>query len=114
MTPYRALQQLCGLTQSDAAALHGVRIDTVKSWSAGRNRAPMGVMNELRQLVRWQQNTAHDELLRAQIAAHLNESWPDEWKIEATPTCPSEGARAAVIARVIAGFPDDHEVTVTW
>lgn len=50
MTPYALLLQACGLSHREAADLHGVRLDTVKSWSSGRNRAPEGVVAELRAL----------------------------------------------------------------
>jgi len=37
-----------GLSQSGAASLHGVRLDTVKSWSSGRNPVPDGAWADLR------------------------------------------------------------------
>lgn len=48
MTLYAACLSHLGLSQSNAAALHGVRIDTVKSWATGRNRVPTGVWDDLR------------------------------------------------------------------
>src|SRR5690606_8686572 len=50
VTPYTLLLQACGLSQREAASLHGVRLDTIKSWSAGRNRVPDGVIDQLRDL----------------------------------------------------------------
>ena len=50
MTLYGLLLQAAGLSHREAAELHGVRLDTVKSWSAGRNAAPIGVIAELRAL----------------------------------------------------------------
>lgn len=47
-TLYSACLARLGLSQSEAAALHGVRIDTVKSWSSGRNPVPQGVWDDLR------------------------------------------------------------------
>lgn len=48
-TLYAACLSRLGLTQSEAAKLHGnVRIDTVKSWSSGRNRVPEGAWEDLR------------------------------------------------------------------
>ncbi|MDE2434754.1 MAG: hypothetical protein KGM49_00705 [Sphingomonadales bacterium] len=49
-TIYTACLARLGLTQSGAAALHGVRLDTVKSWSSGRNRVPQGAWDDLRVL----------------------------------------------------------------
>lgn len=48
-TLYAACLSRLGLSQSGAAELHGVRLDTVKSWSSGRNRVPEGAWDELRQ-----------------------------------------------------------------
>lgn len=45
---YAACLSRLGLSQAEAAVLHGVRIDTVKSWSAGRNRVPDGAWDDLR------------------------------------------------------------------
>lgn len=47
-TLYAACLSRLGLSQAEAAALHNVRIDTVKSWSAGRNPVPAGVWDDLR------------------------------------------------------------------
>lgn len=47
-TLYAACLARLGLSQSEAAALHGVRLDTVKSWSSGRNRVPAGAWGDLR------------------------------------------------------------------
>ncbi|QIG79975.1 helix-turn-helix domain-containing protein [Stakelama tenebrarum] len=47
-TIYAACLSRLGLSQSEAASRHGVRIDTVKSWSAGRNPVPQGAWDDLR------------------------------------------------------------------
>ena len=49
-TLYAACLSRLGLSLAEAAALHGVRLDTVKSWSAGRNTVPQGAWDELRSL----------------------------------------------------------------
>lgn len=49
-TPFSAALKICGLIHSDAADYFDVSIDTVKSWSAGRNPVPEGVWAELRDL----------------------------------------------------------------
>lgn len=48
-TLYSACLSRLGLSLSGAASLHGVRLDTVKSWSAGRNPVPQGAWDELRE-----------------------------------------------------------------
>lgn len=50
MTAFFLLAQRCGLSLAEAADFLGVRLDTVKSWSAGRNPTPEGVIDELRAL----------------------------------------------------------------
>jgi hypothetical protein len=47
-TLYSACLSRLGLSQAEAAALHDVRLDTVKSWSAGRNPVPEGAWADLR------------------------------------------------------------------
>lgn len=47
-TLYAACLNRLGLSQAEAADLHKVRLDTVKSWSAGRNGVPTGVWTDLR------------------------------------------------------------------
>lgn len=48
-TLYAACLSRLGLSLAGAAALHGVRLDTVKSWSAGRNPVPHGAWDDLRE-----------------------------------------------------------------
>lgn len=49
-TAFALLLDRCGLSHREAAVLLEVRPDTVKSWSAGRNRPPAGVLADLRRL----------------------------------------------------------------
>ena len=48
-TLYSACLSRLGLSLAGAASLHGVRLDTVKSWSSGRNPVPQGAWDELRE-----------------------------------------------------------------
>ncbi|MEN2980844.1 hypothetical protein P7L78_21875 [Tistrella bauzanensis] len=50
-TTFGALLRATGLSQVEAAALYGVRIDTVKSWYSGRRRAPPDIIGDLAGLV---------------------------------------------------------------
>ncbi|WP_334151637.1 hypothetical protein [Hyphomicrobium sp.] len=50
MTPFSLLIDRCGLSHREAAEVLGVRLDTVKSWSSGRNPTPASVVDELRAL----------------------------------------------------------------
>jgi DNA-binding transcriptional regulator YiaG len=49
-TPFAVLIERCGLSQREAAEFLKVRLDTVKSWCAGRNVAKPAVLAELRGL----------------------------------------------------------------
>lgn len=42
-TTFSSALSICGLSQQEAADFLGVRLDTVKSWSSGRNPVPSGV-----------------------------------------------------------------------
>lgn len=61
-TLYAIMLQACGLSQQEAADFHKVRLDTVKSWSAGRRPAPDGAIAELRALFE-KIETAADSLI---------------------------------------------------
>jgi hypothetical protein len=87
MTPYRLLLSRVGLSQADAAALHGVRLDTVKSWCAGRNPAPAGVIADLRALYAFQRRAADEALALAAKA-------PDGAEIELGYAVDDADARA--------------------
>lgn len=112
MTPYRLLLSLSGLSQAEAADFHGVRLDTVKSWSAGRNRAPEGAISEVRDLIAKQARAADAALAkyREMVAEHgapeaidltadALGGWPD-------------GAERMALARVVAGLPAGQAVEV--
>lgn len=47
MTPYAALQSLCGLSNREAAEYLAVAEDTVKSWRTGRRSVPDGALSDL-------------------------------------------------------------------
>ena len=67
-TLYAACLSRLGLSQSEAATLHGnVRIDTVKSWASGRNRVPQGAWDDLRAY----------EIKIIDAAEELRERWDD-------------------------------------
>lgn len=47
-TIYAACLSRLGLTQAEAAALHGARPDTVKNWAVGRRGVPQSAWDDLR------------------------------------------------------------------
>lgn len=108
MTPFSAICQLAGLSHREASNILTVRIDTVKSWSNGRNRAPESILGELRSLIS-QQITTADEVVAMMDRTISDRGRPDTIHIgypaddhEAqTLGWPCVGAYRAMIARVI-------------
>lgn len=67
ITTFALLLQRCGLSHRETAAFLGVRLDTVNSWSSGRNPTPPGAIEELRRLYRRIEHAAAQMItLRAQ------------------------------------------------
>ena len=58
MSTFKYALSICGLSQQEAADFLEVRLDTVKSWSAGRNAPPRGVWEHLASLYRQMENAA--------------------------------------------------------
>lgn len=113
MIVYNLLRLRCGLSQPEAAALHGVRLDTVKSWCAGRNAAPAGVLAELRGL--------HERISRAAIEAlAIIAQAPPDAAIELGYAAddaeaqslgwPCVGAQAAMLGEMLALLSPDRAV----
>lgn len=87
MTFFAALIRRLGLSQSEAATFLGVRPDTVKSWSAGRNGVPDGVWDQLHALAVTQARAAQaiTKTIKASKAGSVQAAVrPGEW--------PSDGA----------------------
>lgn len=70
-TLYAACLSRLGLSQSEAAALHGARLDTVKNWSVGRRTVPVGAWADLR---------AHEAKIVDRSEA-IREAWEDAGEI---------------------------------
>ena len=110
MTPLALLSALSGLSQRETAEFLDVRIDTVKSWSSGRNACREEFLDELRGLVKKQERAAAEML--AQLA-RLRESqgapdiielgFPADDSEAQSLGWPCVGAWSAMAARVIAG-----------
>lgn len=113
MTPFALLCGVCGLSHREAANLLSVRIDTVKSWSSGRNPTPDGALAELRALARRIDRAA------AEALALIAEQRPPDIELgyavddhEAQSLgWPCVGAQAAAFGRIVAGIPDGVRVT---
>ena len=111
-TAFGLLAALCGLSQRAAAAALGVRPDTVKSWSSGRNRAPAGVLAELARLALQIEDAARQGLEEAGRQVADPEAEPGAVALHLVRTdaearqrgFPSAGAQHAATARVLAGL----------
>ena len=108
MTPYALLLALSGLSQREAAELHNVRLDTVKSWSAGRNGANAGVIAELAGLIARQDRAAREALAAIEAEAHdgIEIGYPADDAEAQALGFPARSAWAAMAARVVAAPPD--------
>jgi hypothetical protein len=114
MTPFAALAALAGLSQQEAADYLRVRLDTVKSWSRGRNPAAprAGVIDEMCALIRKQEAMAERalEAIRDRAASNARPGvvelgapvLDEDAQRLGLPCCRAWGA---VAARVIARSP---------
>ena len=107
MTPYALLLQVCGLSQREAADLHGVRLDTVKSWVAGRRSANAGVIAQLGRLhseISCAAEEALDVLMQVPAGAEIEIGYPaDDHEAQALGL-PSVGAWRAMAGQLIAAL----------
>lgn len=93
----------CGLSHREAADFLNARIDTVKSWASGRNRAPDGVIAELRGLYRRIERAAAEVLALAaeqrpaELTLFLARS-DDEARERGWPCRAAQAASLAIVA----------------
>ncbi|MCA0400221.1 MAG: hypothetical protein LCH38_05325 [Proteobacteria bacterium] len=76
-TTFSLIAERCGLSHREAAEFLGVRIDTVKSWSSGRNAAPTGAITQLRDLYN-KIDRAAGEVIRHIAAVTAEHGAPEE------------------------------------
>lgn len=91
-----------GLSQSEAADFLEVRIDTVKSWSAGRNGVPAGVWTQLHGLAKMQDKAAREVASAAKQAVKagaIELGLARDGKEARSLGWPSPGAQLAVFRR---------------
>jgi hypothetical protein len=123
MTAFATLMQRCGLSQREAAELLEVRLDTVKSWSSGRNPVRLAIINELRELYRKIERAGRElaEEQKYPIEQHrqisgepvLLEFGLAQSDAEArTLGFPCIGAHAAALGIAIANLPGDVGVDI--
>jgi hypothetical protein len=110
---YNLLRESCGLSQQEAADFHDVRLDTLKSWCSGRRPAPVGAIDELKELSRDIMQAGKD------VAALLKRTSKDGAFIVVLPrddkdarACgfPSMTAQMRAIAIAVAQLPDEAEI----
>lgn len=100
MTLYASCLSRLGLSQARAAELHGVRLDTVKSWSAGRRAVPPGAWDDLRAYARKLQKRV-DAITAAQKLPSLSDPL-------------ALTAAAEVVLRAPAGTPVEPRAGGNW
>lgn len=112
MTPFALLCELAGLSHREAGEFLSVRLDTAKSWSAGRNPSPAGALDELKRLIGRQRQAAEAAL--AEIGRAANREGPPDMIEIGYPADDAEaqglgwpcvGAWRAMAARIVAESP---------
>ncbi|MBW7837990.1 MAG: hypothetical protein H3C28_15290 [Sphingomonadales bacterium] len=73
MTFFSAILTGLGLSHRESAAFFNVRLDTVRSWSAGRNPVPAGVWAQAHALAVQQERAAREVLAAWQEAGESDE-----------------------------------------
>ncbi len=113
-TVFSLLSQVCGLSHREVAGFLGTRIDTVKSWSSGRNRAPVRVLDDLAGLAARIDKAADEALAEIEVLTEIavRETGAEPADIELgiatddheaqTLGWPCVGAHRAVLALVVA------------
>lgn len=120
-TIFSLLCQVCGLSHREAAAFLEVRLDTVKSWSAGRNCTPDAVLDQLAELAALIDEAADRVVAMTdeQVLAHGSEPEVIELGIAADDHeaqllgWPCVGTHRAAIALAVArGMSEGYNFTV--
>jgi len=122
-TPFAVLAERCGLSQREAAEFLKVRIDTIKSWCAGRNVAKPAVLAELRVLYASIQaaadKLAHDNerLLEQQRKRGIEQRGIVFGLAETDDVArafgfPSQGPYVAAIGLALVRLPDDAAIVM--
>src|SRR5262249_48206923 len=122
-TPFAVLAERCGLSQREAAEFLKVRIDTVKSWCAGRNVAKPAVLAELRGLYASIQAAADQLAQDNRRLLELQRERGDEPRgivfglaetddIARAFGFPSQGPYAAAIGLALLRLPDDVAIVM--
>lgn len=87
-TLYAACIARLGLSHAGAAALHNVRLDTIRSWCIGRNRVPDGAWDELR---------AHEARI-----VDASEAMREAWEAAGSPPIEIDTSEAGDMALIAA------------
>jgi hypothetical protein len=122
-TPFAVLAERCGLSQREAAEFLKVRLDTIKSWCAGRNVAKPAVIVELRELYAKIQAAAdnlvqHNErLLELQRERKIQQcaivfGLAETDDVARAYGFPSQGPYMAAIGLALLRLPDDVAIAM--
>ena len=116
MTLFSSILKLSGLSIKEASNFLGVRVDTVKSWSTGRNNPKQGVFDQLHELLITQE-TAAGEVVKIWEDLGQPEKWElgyaaDDYEAQSLGW-PSARAQMAAFARVWEMLHDDCELILS-
>ena len=116
---YYLLRQRCGLSQTDAAEFHETRIDTIKSWCSDRRSAPLGAIDELRDLYADIAEAGRElaDIVRLMLtisddkgAPYFQIGTPVDRRDAVVCGFPSEGSCLAAVALAIAELPHPTKI----
>jgi hypothetical protein len=110
---YNLLREACGLSQSEAADFHETRLDSIKSWCSDRRSAPIGVINELQELMRDVDHAGEEFAALLKRISRGNVfivGLPIDDKDSTACGFPSPAAHLRAIAIAISRLPDDAEI----
>jgi len=124
-TPFAVLAERCGLSQREAAEFLKVRLDTVKSWCAGRNVAKPAVLAELRMLYTNIQAAAdklardNERLLEQQRERDIPQraivfGLAETDDVARAYGFPSQGPYMAAIGLALLRLPNDVAIVMEW
>lgn len=111
MTPFSLLIRLTGLSHQEASDYLNVRLDTVRSWSTGRNPCRASVLNELRALAKLQDQVSAETIRHlseitktADLDAQIEIGYPVDNAEAQALGWSSCGAWFGMMAKVLAGL----------
>lgn len=101
MTLFKLFLQSTGLSTREAARFLNVSLDTVKSWSSGRNNCPDGVLDEMSELIDLQNQMAAEIIEKKSGVDKIEIGYCTDDHEAQVLDLPTKSAHDAIIRRVV-------------